>query len=133
MLLDQLQAMSAKRIGCYTCSHDVSVMSYKNIVYGNSLRIMLKLFKQYVSNKIVKQIDKALKKKRKDKQWRIYSPCPVRLEKLTSLMCKFIRDVPLPPIVVRYYKPGQFRVVDGRCRLLLSILCGYTHIPIIHG
>jgi hypothetical protein len=52
------------------------------------------------------------------------------LGRLASNEAAFVRHVPLPPVQLQRLG-SKFDILDGRHRIVLSILYGHTHVPAV--
>lgn len=61
------------------------------------------------------------------------SGAPFPLSKLDNMREMFEKGSSLPPIVVSRYKTTDyFSLIDGRHRFVMSIIAGYSHVPVVY-
>ena len=61
------------------------------------------------------------------------SGAPFPLSKLDNMRKMFEEGATLPPITVSRYKTTDyFSLIDGRHRFVMSIITGYSHVPVVY-
>ena len=106
------------------------------ILIGGPIRRVLTPFRKRLSKGHAhrKWLKNRLSRRQRDRDWRIYSPLPLTMSRLISVLTAHENGVDLPPITVRRVmidSTVKYRIIDGRHRLTCALALGHNRIKVI--